>query len=159
MKGWKTVSVRRSLLLQVERVLVTQTAKEMGLTNPGEFVDLALREMLGKIQVKRFNIVGTEGDSVHMIDNRVEPLGKIITVRFRDEDAWCESCDESICVHIQYLWVVPEIRKAMKEHGLKPLLMSPPAWQKSADEDEVDEGAADENEDEVDEDTAATGSQ
>ena len=159
MKGWKTVSVRRSLLLQVERVLVTQTAKEMGLTNPGEFVDLALRDMLGKIHVKRFNIVGTEGDSVHIIDNRVEPLGKIITVTFRDEDAWCESCDENVCVHIQYLWVVPEIRKAMKEHGLKPLLMSQSAWQQSADGDETDEDEADEDEADEDEDAAATGSQ
>ena len=115
---WKSVSVNKALVAQIERVLVAPDVRETGLTNTAQFVDQALREKLERIEVRRFSHIVTDGNSIAILDNRVKPIGRIVTVSFRGQEAWCDHCQETVCVHVQYVWVVPEIRKILKDHGL-----------------------------------------
>ena len=123
---WKSVSMKGPLMLQVKRALKTPAAKEMGLNNPTGFIEQAVREMLSRIEAKRFSHMGMEGDTVNLLDNRVEPLGRIVSVVFSGEDAWCEYCEERTCVHVQYVWFIPEVREALERKGMERPPSRPP---------------------------------
>ncbi|MDE0266647.1 MAG: hypothetical protein OXK17_06475 [Thaumarchaeota archaeon] len=124
---WTPVSVKKALLSQVQRALPTPMVKDLGLNNMSEFVDYALRETLGKIELKRFSHISTDGARVCILDSRVEPIGRLVSVMFHDDDVWCEYCDENVCVHIQYVWEIPEVRKALEKRNLKRPTSRPPA--------------------------------
>ena len=123
---WKSVSIKGPLLLQARRALKTPAVQEMGLNNLSEFIEAAVRDMLEKIEAKRFSHMGMEGNTVSILDNRVEPLGRIIRVMFSSGDAWCEYCEEPTCVHVQYMWFIPEVRKAMEKRGFSRPPSRPP---------------------------------
>ena len=126
MKGdWKTVAVKKTLLLEVERVLLTKTAKETGLLNAAQFVDIAIREMIKTVGLRRFELVDVHDDHVSIIDSKVEPLGTIVHVYLRETQLWCDFCDECMCVHIQYMWEVPKLRRVLENHGFKSM---PPSY-------------------------------
>ena len=126
MKGdWKTVAVKKALLLEVERVLLTKTAKETGLMSASQFVDTAIREMIKNVGLKRFELSEVHDDHVSIIDSKVEPLGTIVHVYLRETQLWCDFCDEHMCVHIQYMWEIPKIRRVLEDRGFKSL---PPAY-------------------------------
>ena len=125
-RNWTSVSMKIPLLLQVRRTLKTTTAQEMGLTNQAEFLEMSVRELLGKIEAKRFTHMEMADDTVSILDNRVEPLGRIIRVVFSGEDAWCEYCEERTCVHVQYVWLIPEVREALEKRGLTRPPSRPP---------------------------------
>ncbi len=125
-RNWTSVSMKIPLLLQVRRALRTTTAQEMGLTNQAEFLEMSVRELLGKIEAKRFTLMEKVDDTVSILDNRVEPLGRIIRVVFSGEDAWCEYCEEYTCVHVQYVWLIPEVKEALEKRGLTRPPSRPP---------------------------------
>ena len=60
-------------------------------------------------------------DHVKILDNRLGKLGRIVSVYFkRDGKPYCDYCQEPDCVHVQYAWEIPEARKVLEGHGLKP---------------------------------------
>ena len=117
---WKTVNVKKSLLDEVERVQRTDEAKKAGITNAAQFVDLALREALEKFERRRFEHINMYEDHVKILDNKLERAGRIVSVYFRDAKAWCEYCDEHMCVHIQYAWEIPDVREVLSARKLAP---------------------------------------
>ena len=117
---WKTVNVKKSLLDEVERVQRTDEAKKAGITNAAQFVDLALREALEKFERRRFEHINMYEDHVKILDNKLERAGRIVSVYFRDAKAWCEYCDEHMCVHIQYAWEIPDVREVLSARKLVP---------------------------------------
>ena len=117
---WKTVNVKKSLLDEVERVRRTDEAKKAGITNAAQFVDLALREALEKFERRRFEHINMYEDHVKILDNKLERAGRIVSVYFREAKAWCEYCDEHMCVHIQYAWEIPDVREALSARKLTP---------------------------------------
>ncbi|MCE2499197.1 MAG: hypothetical protein J4F28_09515 [Nitrosopumilaceae archaeon] len=114
-----SVSLNRALVIQIRRVLLTVGAQENGLTSVAKFVELAIREKLGDIEIKRFSHVSTLDDGIRILDNWMKPIGSIVTVSFKDEWAWCDHCEDMSCVHVQYAWAIPEIRKVLEERGLR----------------------------------------
>ena len=119
-EDWKTVNVKKSLLDEVERVRRTDEAKKDGITNVAQFVDLALREKLEKFERRRFEHINMHEDHVKILDNKLGRTGRIVSVYFRDAKAWCECCDEHMCVHIQYAWEIPDVRKVLSARKLVP---------------------------------------
>ena len=119
-EDWKTVNVKKSLMEEVERVQKTEEARKAGITNASQFVDLAVREALEKFELKRFEHINMYEDHVKILDNKLEQAGRIVSVYFRDARAWCDYCDEHVCVHIQYAWEIPEVRSALAERKLVP---------------------------------------
>ena len=119
-EDWKTVNVKKSLLDEVERVRRTDEAKKAGITNAAQFVDLALREALEKFERRRFEHINMYEDHVKILDNKLGRAGRIVSVYFREAKAWCEYCDEHMCVHIQYAWEIPDVREALSARKLTP---------------------------------------
>ncbi len=119
-EDWKTVNVKKSLLDEVERVRRTDEAKKAGITNAAQFVDLALREALEKFERRRFEHINMYEDHVKILDNKLERAGRIVSVYFREAKAWCEYCDEHMCVHIQYAWEIPDVREVLAARRIAP---------------------------------------
>ena len=119
-EDWKTVNVKKRLLDEVERIQRTDEAKKAGITNVAQFVDLALREKLEKFERRRFEHINMHEDHVKILDNKLERAGRIVSVYFRGAKAWCEYCDEHMCVHIQYAWEIPDVREILSARKLAP---------------------------------------
>ena len=121
-EDWKTVNVKRSLLEEVERIQRTDEARRAGITNASQFVDLALREKIERFGRLRFEHINMYEDHVKILDNKLGRAGRILSVYFRDTRAWCEYCDEHMCVHIQYAWEIPGVREILTARKIAPPL-------------------------------------
>ncbi len=117
---WKTVNVKKVMMDEVEKMLQTDAVRGEGITNMSQFVDLALREKLEKLEKKRFEHINMYDDHVKILDNRLGRAGRILSVYFRDTRAWCEYCDEHMCVHIQYAWEIPDVREVLAASKIAP---------------------------------------
>jgi hypothetical protein len=120
-EGWKTVSLRTELLQRVEKV---REAKQEGKTRKiplGTLVeDLLLPELERNEALRHYapflEQVGIEDDVIFLKDNR---LLKIVELRVRDGDLYCDHDRRKSCVHIGFAWSIPRVYKVMKEHGSK----------------------------------------
>ena len=120
-RGWRTVNVKEVLLVQIEKVLDTEAAKNEGLINLSQFIDSALKEKLELLKQKHLNHLNMYEDHVKILDSKLEGRGRIVSVYFkRDDGPWCDYCEEPDCVHVQYAWELPEARKVLEGYGLKP---------------------------------------
>lgn len=125
-ENWITTKVRRSLYNEISRALQTSEAKKNGLTNTAQFVDAAVRELLEKCESDRFSHINMHDDHVKILDNRLDKVGRIVSVYFRKGlKSWCDYCEASGCVHVQYAWEIPKVKARLVEHGLKPLPSRP----------------------------------
>ena len=116
--GWKTVNVKEGLMSEVESIIKTSRMNASGITNSSQFVDAAIKEKLEKEARRRFEHVNMYEDHVKILDNKLDRAGRIVSVYFKDNKAWCEYCDENFCVHIQYAWTLDDVRAVLKERGM-----------------------------------------
>ena len=117
---WQTANVKKGLMEEVERLLKLEVVRREGITNMSQFVDAALKEKIAKMETKRFDHVNMHEDHVKILDNNLEKHGRIVSVYFRDEQAWCDYCEEHFCVHIQYAWEIPEVRRVLENSRMTP---------------------------------------
>ena len=117
---WKTVNVKKAMMDEVERMLRTDAVRKDGITNMAQFVDLALREKIERLERMRFEHINMYDDHVKILDNKLGRTGRILSVYFRDTRAWCEYCDEHMCVHIQYAWEIPDVREVLAARKIAP---------------------------------------
>lgn len=118
--NWKTINVKKALVKEAERLLQTETAKEAGISNMAQFLDMALREKLERLERKRFDHINMHDDHVKILDNNLEKCGRIVSVYFQGIRAWCDYCEEHMCVHIEYAWDIPSVRKILDERRVVP---------------------------------------
>ena len=119
-EDWKTVNVKKAMMDEVERMLRTDAVRKDGITNMSQFVDLALREKIERLERMRFEHINMYEDHVKILDNKLGRAGRILSVYFRDSRAWCEYCDEHMCVHIQYAWEIPDVREVLAARKIAP---------------------------------------
>ena len=121
--NWKSVTIKAGLVEEVERIIQVDAMKREGITNMAQFIDAAVKEKLEKFERKRFNHVNMYEDHVKILDNGLEEIGRIVSVYFKDgQKAYCDYCEEHICVHIQFAWEIPDVRRILVERNLTPPL-------------------------------------
>ena len=120
MKGWKTVNVKDWILDDVEEVLQTKSMQKEGITNVSQFVTAAIREKIQTIEMVRLNHVDTYKDHVDILDNDLTGKDRVVSVYFKKRQSWCTHCEDDACIHIQYAWEVPEVRKTLHFNRILP---------------------------------------
>lgn len=115
---WTSVSVNRTLIIQIERILQTPAGRKNGLTNMAQFVDLALREKIERIGLQRFSHINTDDKGMTVLDTNLDRAGRIVTISFNGSEMECDYCHDAVCVHVQYAWAIPEIRRDLEGRGL-----------------------------------------
>ena len=120
-KKWRTLNIRSTLLDEIEKILQSDEAKKEGLTNLSQFVDVAIRELLEKLEQESISHVNMYYDHVKIMDRKLGKLGRIVSVYFKKENnPWCDYCEESDCIHVQYAWEIADVRKVLKKYGFSP---------------------------------------
>ncbi len=119
---WQTVPLKKGLLAEINMLLQLKTVRdEEGISNVSRFVDQAVREKMERLERKRFELINMHDDHVKVLDSKLEKMGRIVSVYFREGGrAWCDYCEEHLCVHIQYAWEVPDVRKILDRNGATP---------------------------------------
>lgn len=120
-EAWKTVSLRTELIERIEKV---REAKQEGKTRKiplGTMVeDLLLPELERNEALRHYapflEQVGIEDNVIFLKDNR---LLKIVELRVRDGDLYCDHDRSKSCVHVGFAWSIPRVYRVMKEHGSK----------------------------------------
>ena len=115
------MSIDKALVTMVRRALQTTVAKEAGVSNVSKFVELATREKLGRMDLRRLEHVSTLDDGIRILDSNLTSMGTIVAVSFKDESAWCSYCSSTLCVHVQYAWANPETRDVLEKLGLRQI--------------------------------------
>lgn len=116
---WSAANIRKSLIDKIKKTLNTEEAKEEGLNNVNQFIDSAVRELLEKLEQKRFSHQNTYDDKVRILDNKIGRMGDIVTIFLRDEfkKGFCDYCESENCVHVKYMWELPDVVKILKKRG------------------------------------------
>ena len=60
--------------------------------------------------------VGVEDDIIFLKDNR---LTKIVLLRVREGELYCDLDKKKDCAHVGFAWSIPKVYRIMKEHGSK----------------------------------------
>ena len=119
--NWISAQVRRPLLYNVREFLKTDAAKLAGLTNSTQFIDVAIKELMEKLQPESIVVDSIYEDRIVLQDWEAENHPVFLSVYFdKKKKPYCTYCNETDCLHVQYAWEVPEARRILKQHGATP---------------------------------------
>lgn len=117
---WSLVRLRKALIERIDEFLDTPEGKRTGFNNPSQYIDHAVRELLKDYFKKRFEHINLYDDKVRVLDNTLGKQGDIVTIQFKNKTAYCDYCNSGSCVHVKYVWELPEVAKLLKKHNLRP---------------------------------------
>ena len=118
---WNTVRVREGTYKEIEKALETAEMERLGISSISQFVTNALTKQLEELRQESMEHVNMSEDHVKIMDRKLGKMGRILAVHFKQEHLpYCDYCEESDCIHVQYAWELPEARKVLEGHGLQP---------------------------------------
>lgn len=119
--NWISIQVRRDLLAGIKSIMVSDAAKAAGLSNTTRFIDVAIREKLGRFRQKHLSHVNMYNDHVKIMDRSIDDVGRIVSVYFGEGTfPHCDYCGGNDCVHVRYAWSIPGVRSVLMSRGIKP---------------------------------------
>ena len=119
--NWKTAMLRSDLLARVKAIVESNAAKNQGVTNTSQFIDLAIREKIEKFKIVSLSHVSTYEDHVKILDLMLGERGRIVAVDFnKDGSPYCDYCEAPDCVHVQFAWEIPKARDLLYGRGFAP---------------------------------------
>jgi len=124
---WGNIRIRQDLIDRVSKILEIEEIKKKGFTNISHFTDYSLRQAMQELEQTRFNNISTYDDHVKILDNKIGKLGMIISIHFKkNNNLWCDYCDETDCIHVQYVQEIPQVKSILEklsDIGLKSLIV------------------------------------
>ena len=119
--NWRTAMIRGELLVRVKAIVESNAAKNQGVTNISQFIDLAIREKIEKFKVVSLSHISTYEDHVKILDLMLDAHGRIVAVDFNNDGSpYCDYCEAPDCVHVQFAWEIPKARDILYGHGFAP---------------------------------------
>ena len=119
--NWKTAMIRGELLVRVKAIVESNAAKNQGVTNTSQFIDLAIREKIEKFKIVSLSHISTYEDHVKILDLMLDAHGRIVAVDFNNDGSpYCDYCEAPDCVHVQFAWEIPKARDILYGHGFAP---------------------------------------
>ena len=119
--NWKTTMIRGELLVRVKAIVESNAAKNQGVTNISQFIDLAIREKIEEFKITSLSHINTYEDHVKILDLMLGEHGRIVSVDFNNDGSpYCDYCEAPDCVHVQFAWEIPAARDILHGHGFAP---------------------------------------
>lgn len=107
--------LRRELIETIDKFVNSEAGKNRGYHSRADFIDKAIRQQL-EAEKPKLEHVNTFEDHAKIADYE---LHRIVSIYFKDGQAWCDHHESTTCYHIDYALSLPEVKKALKEHGWK----------------------------------------
>ena len=118
---WNTIRVREATYREIEKALQNSEVEKAGISSITQFATDAITRRLEELKTGRMAHLNMHADHVKIIDNKLDRIGRIVSVYFRKANRpWCDYCEERDCIHVQYAWEIPKVKEILKGHGLKP---------------------------------------
>lgn len=118
---WNTIRVRESTYREIEKALNYDEVKKEGISSITQFVTNAITKHLKELESERMKHINMYDDHVKIMDNNLGNIGRIVSVYFKKgKTSWCDYCEETDCIHVQYAWEIPDVRSILETQGLKP---------------------------------------
>lgn len=119
--NWKSIRVREETYKEIEKALEYDEVKKLGISSITHFATNAITKQLEELKQESMTHINMYEDHVKIMDRQLGKLGRIVSVYFKAEvPPWCDYCEESDCIHVQYAWEIPKVRKALERHGRRP---------------------------------------
>ncbi|MCP8318932.1 MAG: ribbon-helix-helix domain-containing protein [Candidatus Methylarchaceae archaeon HK01B] len=101
-RKWVTLKLPEGIIKWIDRFLQTDQAKELGYTSRPDIVVHSIRELLGRYEntSPRLSHLHISSDNVTVYDNQ---LGRLVTVRIRDQKLYCEVDQTDQCIHTAFV--------------------------------------------------------
>ena len=117
--GWRPVQLPKYLVDEVEKIIKTHDVKKQGITSISQFISRLVNnefEKLDELKEQRLIYMNTYDDHLKILDNKIGKLGLILSVYFKkDNSMWCDYCNETNCVHVQYAKEIPHMKSNVRE--------------------------------------------
>ena len=118
---WNTVRVREGTYREIEKALESDEMERLGISSISQFVTNALIKQLEELRQESMEHINMYDDHVKIMDRKLGKMGRIIAVHFKQEHLpYCDYCEETGCIHVQYAWELPEARAVLRGYGLQP---------------------------------------
>ena len=118
---WNTVRVREGTYREIEKALESDEMERLGISSISQFVTNALIKQLEEVRQESMEHINMYDDHVKIMDRKLGKMGRIIAVHFKQEHLpYCDYCEETDCIHVQYAWELPEARAVLEGYGLRP---------------------------------------
>ena len=119
--NWRTVMIRGELLVRVKAIVESNAAKNQGVTNTSQFIDLAIRDKIKEFKIASLSHISTHEDHVKILDLMLDAHGRIVAVDFNNDGSpYCDYCEAPDCVHVQFAWEIPAASIILYGHGFAP---------------------------------------
>ena len=119
--NWRTAMIRGEMLVRVKAIVESNAAKNQGVTNISQFIDLAIRDKIREFKIASLSHINTYDDRVKILDLMLDANGRIVAVYFdRDGSPHCDYCEAPDCVHVQFAWEIPKARDMLHGRGFAP---------------------------------------
>ena len=120
-EAYKTVylSLRQELVKRIEKVReAKQGDKATRISLASTIEDLLVPELERNESLRHYapflEQIGVNEDGIVIKDNR---LMRIVELRVKEGELYCDLDRGKSCVHIGFAWSIPKVYKVMKEHG------------------------------------------
>lgn len=116
--NWAKVNIPKPMSDLIEKYLETEIAKQRGLKNKSDVATEGIKMLLEKdsmyTQRPRFQHFNMYENHIKVIDNEI---GRIASVYFKDRTIFCDICDASECIHIDFALTLSDVIKILEEKG------------------------------------------
>lgn len=120
-EAYKTVylSLRQELVKRIEKVREAKQGDKVTRISLASTIENLLVPELERNEALRhyapfLEQIGVNEDGIAIKDNR---LMRIVELRVKDGELYCDLERSKSCVHIGFAWSIPKVYKVMKEHG------------------------------------------
>lgn len=117
---WDKVNVPSAMIELIERYLETDLAKQRGLKNRSDVATEGVKLVLERDGMygrrSRLEHLNMYNDHVKVIDNEMD---RIASVYFKENGVFCDLCEDSVCIHTDFSYSIPEVIKALDARGYK----------------------------------------
>ena len=100
-----------------------ETLAMRGINSFAGYITYMLEEMMEKDKTfakyaPKIECVDVDSDRVILKDN-IKNRTRVIEVVIQRGELFCEFCEESDCIHVGYVFSIPEVYKALNARGIK----------------------------------------
>ena len=111
------VKIDKDLKKRLQEFVNSEEAQNMGFKHMSTFVNQAVRELLEKYDVNRFEHLNFEDNCIRLIDNEKPKGSPFIELRLNGNTLYCDTCNQENCEHVDAAWSDSNIKDKLKDKG------------------------------------------
>lgn len=122
-EGFKSITVSETVYNRFNDAYVNskENLTGQGIRSLSGYISYMLEERMMENEVMalhapRMKKISVVDDHIVLLDSK---LNRIAEVSIQNGALYCQLCEDSKCIHVGFAYALPEVYKALSEHGIK----------------------------------------